>query len=499
MEPILGWMKPDARDVVRLSTDGGEVQELLGRYCERDRVPLPDRRLRWAIRDPLSVRLYCDLGREGRSWRRSELSLPALLRLKIERAEDAVRAKVGGYGEHDRPLHQALAMIAERVLQRGELLRRDAIDELSATQRPCGLLSPARWSQLLDEAAEHGLILLRESDPEDRSLRGRTAYVEPAYDPLADYLLAEAASRDLAGALDRNAAPGLPDVLQARPGALEQAVVLLAEQGVDIVAQGGLLRGLPSEHREELQLGAIAALESEAARRYEGWVRERLVASMPSCRRVLAYLCVPVSRDADHPFGPRFVHETLLPFLPAKRDSLLVGPALPAGGRRAPLAGSRAGGAGGPGARARGPRRGAAAPPRLGAHVGGHTLEAPAARRARALGGERPRRAAALARPRDGDQRSADGGGRGHGRVRRRLPRGERSQARSARGLGGREPAGARGAPPARGRGGGPRSARDRRTSAGDGRPRYEGGDRARQDSLLRKALRPDHRARSGR
>src|SRR5262245_2488125 len=104
-------------DEIRLPTEGSKLQDLLDAYCEHYKVALPDRRLRWAIRDPLSVRLYCDLNQGGTRWgsQRQELSLPGLLRAKLDAAEDAMRDK-GGFGRHLRPLHTALKVIASRYV-----------------------------------------------------------------------------------------------------------------------------------------------------------------------------------------------------------------------------------------------------------------------------------------------------------------------------------------------------------------------------------------------
>ncbi|WP_437588576.1 hypothetical protein [Sorangium sp. So ce1000] len=141
-----------------------------------------------------------------------------------------------------------------------------------------------------------------------------------------DYLIARRVCDAARDALARGEAPPLPEVLRDRRDALTQTAILLAQKGFSLVRSGLWRDQLPQEEIERLELRAIAALDDDAARAHHGWVLERLRASMPSCRRVLAELCVPVARDVTHPFGPRFVHEALLSLLPAKRDQFWSGP-----------------------------------------------------------------------------------------------------------------------------------------------------------------------------
>lgn len=324
---ILSRVKADAFTTVLLPRDGGNVQDLLVAYCKQYAVGLPVRRLRWAIRDPLSVRLYCDAVRTEksvRSFSRQNLSLTNLLMAKLTDAERAVREK-GDWSQHEKPLAAALRIVASHTVQHGALSRNDAITAASKSFRPAGILTSAQWSLVFEQAVEHGLLLIRIED--SKKLRQESiSYVEPAYEPLTDYLIAEIACDEARASLECNKQPALDPVLASRPDALTQAAILLAEEGRDIITFGLWKDDLPEDQRETLQLRAIAVLDDEMARPYSDWVRGRLLASLPSCRRVLAELCIPVARDEAHPYGPRFVHQTLLPILPAIRDLVWSGP-----------------------------------------------------------------------------------------------------------------------------------------------------------------------------
>lgn len=326
LRDILGEpVRSDRFDVVKLSGSDKQVQGLIRRYCQYHQVEPPDHRLRWAIREPLSLRLYCELKQQEPRWEpgRQGLALPALLARKLTLVEDALREE-GGWSRHDDPLRTILTVVAEAYVQGGPLRREEAISRASAEMPD--RISQAHWVEILDQAARYGLLLLKTSDPQDPA-RPRLTTVEPAYDPLTDYLIARAASEGVMKALDAGEAPVLPQPLLQRPDAREQlAIVLAAEHGISLIRSGLWRDELPAEEIERLELCAIVALEGREAEQYRDWVIERLRASMPSCRRVLRELCIPVARDPRHPFAPRFVHDALLPLTPVKRDLFWSGP-----------------------------------------------------------------------------------------------------------------------------------------------------------------------------
>ncbi|WP_438039860.1 hypothetical protein [Sorangium sp. So ce128] len=326
-EAILGRVRVDLFDEIVLPT-GGEVDTLLRKTCSAKGIELPDRRIRWAIREPLSVRLYCELRGQmpahPAAWgsRPQDVSLTALLSEKLRRVEKELQDK---FGRSRRvPLLEALTALAGARMERGGMSRDDAIDVVRAAVPSAQALSNDDANWLLEQAKEHGLVT--EWVTESGDLRPPIHHVELAFEPLVDYLIARRACGAAQDALTRGEAPPLPDVLRDRRDALTQTAILLAQQDISVVRSGLWREQLPREEIERLELRAIAALDDDAARACHGWVLERLRASMPSCRRVLAELCVPVARDVRHPFGPRFVHEALLPLLPARRDQFWSGP-----------------------------------------------------------------------------------------------------------------------------------------------------------------------------
>jgi hypothetical protein len=326
-EAILGRVRADLFHEIALPT-GGDVDALLRKTCSAWEIELPDRRVRWAIREPLSVRLYCELRRRmpahsaGWGSRPQDVSLTALLGEKLRRVEEELQGKLGW--SRRVPLLEALTALARTRIERGGMSRDDAVDVVRAAVPSAQALSSHEVHKLLDQAEEHGLVTEWETESDD--LRPPIHHVELAFEPLVDYLIARRVCDAAQDALARGEAPPLPEVLRDRRDTLTQAAILLAQKGISLVRSGLWRDQLPHEEIERLELRAIAALDDNAARAFHGWVLERLRYSMPSCRRVLAELCVPVARHVTHPFGPRFVHEALLPLVPARRDQFWSGP-----------------------------------------------------------------------------------------------------------------------------------------------------------------------------
>lgn len=323
-EEILGRNLFLHYDEVPLPVDG-DVQAMFPRYCQHYGIPLPARRVRWAIRDPLSLRLFCESIRDGAAMTSArDAALARLLRAKLARVQEKI-CDACGISKAETPLHKLLVLVTQKYVESGAV-RRDELIELAeaATNRR---IPAAQWSKVLAHAVAEGLLLEWPQEEQVESLLDDPIQlVEAAYDALVDYLLAETAKNKVQKAQPSGGAAKVLRRLAHRPDAVTQAALLLADAGIDLRKPDLWPAEFDANRLDLLILRAIASMEAADAEKYDDWVRERLVKNMPSCRRVLAELCIPVSRDETHPLGPLFVHETLLSFASAKRDSFWSGP-----------------------------------------------------------------------------------------------------------------------------------------------------------------------------
>ncbi len=305
--------------------EDGDVQSLLPIYCKHYGMPLPERRVRWAIRDPLSLRLYCDLYRDRprAPISRENVALPNLFKEKLKRAEKAI-CDACGIGRGESPLRILLGAIARKYVDNGAPRREEVIR--AAYNVVDGRISNEQWGRVLEHAISEGLLWTRDSAPTS-PLEPPSIYVEPTTEPLVDFLLAYAAKDEIQKAFPSERSAEVMRRLSLRPDAIAQVAILLTGEGRALSRPELWPADWDRTQIDTWVLRAIASMDVVNAESYRAWVRERLVISMPTCRRVLTELCIPVARDESHPFGPRFVHEALLPFLPAMRDLFWSGPA----------------------------------------------------------------------------------------------------------------------------------------------------------------------------
>jgi hypothetical protein len=279
--------------------------------------------VRWALTTPLTLRLFCEQYR-GKSFHRNDevrTTVAALLRVKIDRIDAELRERLDNrWGSSDQVVLRSLNAIArsERALTRnvaGDLIR--------TAQAPDSLLDTPICLKILDSFVDYGVIN-EYVPPTTDPLRPSERYYQLSMAPLADYLIA-------VGAVDETVRTGsctLPQVLRTKPAAQEMAALILMSDHELFVGDNGLwTEDLPATKIEELRLRTLARAPVWKTARYQPWVKSRLKESMPSCRKVLAYLAIPVSRMEGHPLGPRLVHETLLDFPSvAPRDPIFSGP-----------------------------------------------------------------------------------------------------------------------------------------------------------------------------
>ncbi len=311
--------------IIRLPHDGDTpVSTLFGTYTSHyqidcSQVPW----VRWALTTPLALRLFCEQYKEKSFHRDDEVrtTVASLLRAKIDRIDTELRDRLDNrWGSSDQVVLRSLT-----ALTRSDhaLTRSEAGDLIRTSQDPDSLLDTRTCLKILDSFVDYGVIY-EYVPPITEPLRPSERYYQISMAPLADYLIAVGA----VGETVQMGSCNLPRALRAKPAAQEMAALILMSDHDLFVGDNGLwTEDLPATRINELQLLTLARAPVWKTARYRPWVKSRLKESMPLCRRVLAYLTVPVSRMEGHPLGPRQVHETFLEFPSvAARDLIFSGP-----------------------------------------------------------------------------------------------------------------------------------------------------------------------------
>lgn len=327
---VLGAARSLETKRVYLPSNGDvPVKELVDAYCHHYHVGYSDSPLLWWIlRDPLSLRLFCEEFRgQTVGTLTDDVSLSGLLMRKFERLEREFKQTVGGaWPEGTGVVLRAMWSIAQKCVLTGEkLAQHDAIDAVRAAQQPSDLLTADHGMRLLDLAVSYGI--LERTRAVSVGLTPPTLHYAPAFNVLTDFLLADRFVDQYWPQISTGGAPDLPVILAQRTDTLTMAVILMARRGHRLIESRLWANELSQEMLERLQLRAISTLRPLEAESYRNWVAEQFRRSMPSCRKVVSELILPVARDEAHPFTPRFIHEILGPLDVASRDLFWSGPA----------------------------------------------------------------------------------------------------------------------------------------------------------------------------
>lgn len=334
----------DHVDVVDLPRDGNvSASALFEPYCRAYKIDASATPLvRWALRSPLAVRLFAEefKGTTVAPTDPADLGIARLLRRKVDRLEGEFRQREGNaWGSAVTPVLWGLRALARASIGEGPGLPLSRVEEVIRTSlKPTTLLSTPQIVHMLRASVTYGLM-----DELPNRAANPMAAIEPWYQPalnvVTDYLIADAAVEALRPSLGRSDLPRLPDALLDRANARLLAFVMLGLQGFDLLEGGWEADRLDMEERERLQLQVLAALPSSEASSKRSWVQQRLTSSMPSCRRVLRELVIPVARAPSHPLGPLLVDATLRHRPVADRDLFWSGPRVLPSSVAAPWAG----------------------------------------------------------------------------------------------------------------------------------------------------------------
>lgn len=280
--------------------------------------------VRWALTTPLALRLFCEQYR-GKSFHRNDnvrTTVAALLGAKIDRIDVELRERLDNrWGSSDQVVLRSLNAIAR---SEHALTRSTASDLIQKAQDPVSLLDTSTCLKILDYFVDYGVIS-EYTHPASDPLKPSERYYLFSMMPLADYLIAVGA----VGEIIQTGSRTQPQVLRNKPAAQEMAALILISDHGLLVGDDGLWveDDLPATRIDELRLRTLARAPVWKTARYRPWIKSRLKESMPSCRRVLEYLTIPVSRMDGHPLGPQLIHETLLEFPSvAARDLIFSGP-----------------------------------------------------------------------------------------------------------------------------------------------------------------------------
>lgn len=281
--------------------------------------------VRWAIRDPLSLRLFCEeyANCSFTSSHSMHTTVPSLLRSKIDRVDKEICNMLENrWSKSEFVILRCLTSLAKFFLSNDEVSRNEGRNLIKNSPR-AGLIDDSTAGRILDFLVDYGLMyeyVLQSHDP----LNPSEQRYQIAFNPLNDYLIAQEEVNGIISGKSIRLSSGIKKNYASQQMA---AVILLAENSW-LVGDRDLWTGDLSEDTIiDLRLSALSYVSIEKAARYKGWVEAKLRESMPLCRKALKKLVVRVARMEIHPLGPKLVHDILTCFDDvASRDLIFSGP-----------------------------------------------------------------------------------------------------------------------------------------------------------------------------
>ncbi|WP_440947646.1 hypothetical protein ACSAZL_05085 [Methanosarcina sp. T3] len=321
-------VESDLNRLIYLPLEGDvSVNELFPAYVKHYNINVIQVNwVRWAIRDLLSLRLFCEEYSDCCLTPSHPIytTVSSLLKSKIARVDKEICIMLGNrWGERDSVILRCLTSLAKFFLSTVEVSRNECCSLIKSSQGRTGLIDENTAGRILDCLVNYGLLyeyVLQSHDPLDPSEQK----YQIAFNPLNDYLIAREEVKEIVSGRSIRQSSGLRDNYSSQQMA---AVILLAENNWLVGDRDLWTDDLSKDTIADLRLSALSYASIETAAIYKGWVETKLRESMPSCRKTLKILVVRVARMENHPLGPKLVHDILTCFDDvASRDLIFSGP-----------------------------------------------------------------------------------------------------------------------------------------------------------------------------
>lgn len=304
---------------IHLSSEGDlRVGDLFERYLQAYHIRFEETEyfawLRWSLKTPLALRLFCDQYSNQTLHKQDGVSttISHLLAGRIKQVDEEIGRSLGDlWNTKDQLVLRALLSIVKHLLEHSSI-ERSVLSSLILDSVPNGAMNVSVALHMIDFLTKYGLLY--EIAEQTNPLIPTTVRYEVATQPLMDYLLAVKLVEDFS----QNGQVSIPEIFFKRVGAQQMVAIMLLQDHNTLVTQQ---IGWKRSNLFDIQLFALANVSADKTVPYVEKTREMLVKSMPLSRRIVNELVGRVARVPNHPLGPRLLHDVLLAFkTPAERD-----------------------------------------------------------------------------------------------------------------------------------------------------------------------------------
>lgn len=266
--------------------------------------------LKWAIKTPLALKLFCDLnrGREVIEMQGASVTITSLLQSKlgVMEAEFAEGIRSSSI-KNEHIIHRVLNDYVNLFILNNEVTREDLLKQFSKT---VGNDSYEICKELIEYLECEGFLQSYNIQPTSIFEVPKTIYsigIQPYFDYLAALYF-----------LENSSSCKINDLSYASHQML--AIMLLEDKGI-LFSNSEFTKGLPEDRLYELNLFALANVSKQKATDYRPFLLTEMKKNSESLINIVNKVILKVSRIENHPLGASFLHEHLSDFdTVARRD-----------------------------------------------------------------------------------------------------------------------------------------------------------------------------------
>lgn len=298
---------------LRLPTEGDtSVGQLFPAYIEFYNITFTNpgdvNWLRWSIKTPFALRLFCEQhkGKELSNLEGVSYTIAHLLRDKIDAVDKEITTRLGDlWGLKDHVVLSALVTIANRAVKQRTFDRPELCNIIMQAQS-VAMIDERIALRLVDYMVGYGLLSEFVTSEQNPLIPPARKY-EIALQPIMDYLLA----MQLVDKVIKEKDNDLPKELSYRQGTIQMAAIIFLQDYNRLVGKDGLWNNSTYIDLFNLQLFTLANVTPDRTRPYGDAVKKKITHSMSASRKLVNELMVKVARIKNHPLGPILLHETL--------------------------------------------------------------------------------------------------------------------------------------------------------------------------------------------
>jgi hypothetical protein len=301
--------------IVWLPSEGDlRVSELYQQYINYYNIKFENEEdfawLKWSIKTPLALRLFCEQYRNKLLARTEHVAttISHLLSEKIHHVDLEINKRFGQlWSEKEYVVLRSLINISKQALQDRQIERKK-LSQIIMSSQESTILDQKTTLKLIEYLLEYGL-LYENIKQANNPLHPPEFVYEIAVQPLMDFLLAVQISEDIL----QNGQKEMPNTLKYRKGAQQMTAIILLQDHDILIGQDGLWTSpSPAHDLLDIQLFALSNVTPEKTAPFAEQTNRLLRKSMPLSRKIINELIAKVARIGGHPLGPLLVHENLM-------------------------------------------------------------------------------------------------------------------------------------------------------------------------------------------